>query len=63
MVKKRKKACPQCGKPATWKGNPFRPFCSERCKIIDLGEWATEKYRISDKKADDESNEKDKDGA
>jgi endogenous inhibitor of DNA gyrase (YacG/DUF329 family) len=27
-------------------GNPFRPFCSERCKMIDLGAWATESYRI-----------------
>jgi hypothetical protein len=26
--------------------NPYRPFCSERCKLIDLGQWATEGYRI-----------------
>jgi hypothetical protein len=39
--------CPICEKPTTWKDNVFRPFCSERCKIIDLGNWASEDYRIS----------------
>ena len=40
-------ACPQCGKPVDWTArNPFRPFCSERCKTIDLGAWATEHYRV-----------------
>ncbi|MFQ6372490.1 DNA gyrase inhibitor YacG [Shewanella sp. YIC-542] len=39
--------CPTCQKPVEWTTNsPFRPFCSERCKLIDLGEWATEKYTI-----------------
>lgn len=39
--------CPTCGQPAEYSPqNPFRPFCSERCKLIDLGEWATESYRI-----------------
>ncbi|HTP66442.1 MAG TPA: DNA gyrase inhibitor YacG [Geobacteraceae bacterium] len=42
--------CPICRKPVSWKGNPFRPFCSERCKMIDLGAWAGEEYRIPDKK-------------
>ncbi len=33
--------CPQCGKPAEWqKDNSNRPFCSARCKLLDLGEWA-----------------------
>lgn len=36
--------CPICGKPAT---DEFAPFCSKRCKTIDLGRWADEKYRIS----------------
>jgi uncharacterized protein len=41
--------CPQCGKPFEWdRANQFRPFCSERCKLIDLGKWATEDYRIPD---------------
>jgi endogenous inhibitor of DNA gyrase (YacG/DUF329 family) len=40
-------ACPQCGASVVWDTeNPFRPFCSERCKMIDLGAWATESYRI-----------------
>ncbi len=39
--------CPICEKPTAWKDNPYRPFCSERCKIIDLGNWASEDYRIS----------------
>jgi len=40
--------CPTCGKTLVWdKANPYRPFCSERCKLIDLGEWASEKHRIS----------------
>ncbi len=33
--------CPECGKLVEWdQGNPYRPFCSERCKMVDLGEWA-----------------------
>lgn len=41
-----KRLCPTCKKPALKKGNPFFPFCSERCKLIDLGKWATEQYSI-----------------
>ncbi|MDP1708571.1 MAG: DNA gyrase inhibitor YacG [Gammaproteobacteria bacterium] len=43
-------ACPSCGKDAIWslQQNPWRPFCSERCKMIDLGAWADESYRIPD---------------
>jgi uncharacterized protein len=40
-------ACPQCGKEVEWSDkSPFRPFCSERCKLIDLGLWANERYRV-----------------
>ena len=40
-------ACPECGANVVWDAtSPFRPFCSERCKMIDLGAWATESYRI-----------------
>lgn len=40
--------CPQCGKTVTWTPeNSYRPFCSERCKLIDLGEWASETRVIS----------------
>ena len=39
--------CPQCGKEMVWDtGNRFRPFCSERCKLVDLGKWANEEYRV-----------------
>jgi endogenous inhibitor of DNA gyrase (YacG/DUF329 family) len=39
--------CPTCGKKVEWsEKNKFRPFCSERCKQIDLGAWAEEKYSI-----------------
>jgi hypothetical protein len=39
--------CPVCGKAAPFDAsNPFRPFCSERCKLIDLGQWANEAYRV-----------------
>lgn len=43
--------CPHCKKEAQLAGNPYRPFCSERCKMIDLGTWATEGYRIPGEKA------------
>jgi len=40
-------ACPRCGGPSLFsRDNKWRPFCSERCKMIDLGAWATESYRV-----------------
>lgn len=40
-------ACPVCGKNAIYSpSNPHRPFCSERCRVTDLGAWASEAYRI-----------------
>jgi len=41
--------CPTCRKPTSWEGNAFKPFCSERCKIQDLGAWASESYRVPEK--------------
>ena len=39
--------CPQCGGNSVWNSaNKFRPFCSERCKLIELGAWASESYRV-----------------
>jgi endogenous inhibitor of DNA gyrase (YacG/DUF329 family) len=39
--------CPQCGAPVAWTpASRFRPFCSERCRMIDLGAWASESYRV-----------------
>ena len=37
--------CPICGKEVAF-GSPEMPFCSERCRLIDLGKWADEEYRI-----------------
>jgi endogenous inhibitor of DNA gyrase (YacG/DUF329 family) len=44
--------CPVCRAEVAWEGNPFRPFCSERCKTLDLGAWLTESYRIPAEQAD-----------
>ena len=39
--------CPTCGKSVEWRAdNKWRPFCSERCKLIDLGDWLAEEHRI-----------------
>jgi endogenous inhibitor of DNA gyrase (YacG/DUF329 family) len=38
--------CPRCGKQVEWEGNDCRPFFSERCKLIDLGDWISEEYGI-----------------
>ena len=51
-------ACPTCGKPVPWDASAkWRPFCSERCKLIDLGEWMSERHRIAGEDASDESSE------
>jgi len=45
--------CPTCGKPVAWtRASRWRPFCSERCKLIDLGEWFEEEKRIAGESAD-----------
>ncbi len=42
--------CPQCSKAIEWVSTEkWKPFCSERCKLIDLGDWAAENHRIPDK--------------
>jgi len=39
--------CPTCGGPSLYSpANPYRPFCSERCRQIDLGAWANEDFRM-----------------
>lgn len=48
--------CPMCGKVEQWEGNAFRPFCSERCQLLDLEGWFSERYRIPD--GEEESEEK-----
>jgi endogenous inhibitor of DNA gyrase (YacG/DUF329 family) len=49
-------ACPVCGKSTAFtSNNRWRPFCSERCRVSDLGAWATESYRIPAEEADDDN--------
>ena len=39
--------CPQCGQKVPWQDNQkWKPFCCERCKLIDLGDWASDNHRI-----------------
>ena len=38
--------CPTCGRELEWAGAPFRPFCSERCRLIDLGAWFSEQRAL-----------------
>lgn len=48
--------CPRCGTAVRWDTtSPFRPFCSERCKMIDLGAWANEEYRVAAKNEEDDN--------
>jgi endogenous inhibitor of DNA gyrase (YacG/DUF329 family) len=46
--------CPTCRAPVVWANNPHRPFCSERCRLVDLGNWAAERYRVPDEPVDEE---------
>lgn len=39
--------CPKCGQRGTWFAAKWGPFCSERCRLIDLGKWFNEEHRIS----------------
>ena len=47
--------CPTCNRQVDWQDNPFRPFCSERCKLLDLGKWVSEEYRVPGKPVPDEN--------
>jgi endogenous inhibitor of DNA gyrase (YacG/DUF329 family) len=53
--------CPTCNKQAEWKNNPFRPFCSERCKLVDLSKWVSEEYRVPGRPVPGEAVEEDED--
>ena len=47
--------CPACGKRCAFEPwNPWRPFCSERCRTTDLGAWAAESYRVPGKPSEDD---------
>jgi endogenous inhibitor of DNA gyrase (YacG/DUF329 family) len=53
--------CPTCRTETGWENNPHRPFCSERCKLIDLGAWIDEKHRVPGERiweTDDDDDEK-----
>ncbi|TMH94854.1 MAG: DNA gyrase inhibitor YacG [Betaproteobacteria bacterium] len=57
MQSVKKVPCPRCGAPALFgPENKWRPFCSERCKMIDLGLWASESYRVPDKESGPQDN-------
>jgi endogenous inhibitor of DNA gyrase (YacG/DUF329 family) len=45
-MKKLEVTCPNCKKKFNFYDSEFRPFCSERCKLIDLGQWLTESYTV-----------------
>jgi len=47
--------CPSCQKKEKWEDNPYRPFCCKRCKLVDLGHWASESYRVPMEQADSDS--------
>jgi uncharacterized protein len=57
-------ACPTCRKPTRWSvENKNRPFCSDRCRLIDLGEWASGNHRIAgDRVIDDNMSEDEPNG-
>ena len=47
--------CPTCKAPVEWgEQSPYRPFCSERCNLIDLGAWASEEHAIAGNELEDE---------
>jgi hypothetical protein len=49
--------CPHCSQEVTWPETPTYPFCSERCRLIDLGAWASGDYRIPSEQVVDEETE------
>jgi endogenous inhibitor of DNA gyrase (YacG/DUF329 family) len=53
ILNRMKFRCPICKKPTDSEANPEFPFCSERCKLFDLGNWSSEKYVISEPANDD----------
>jgi endogenous inhibitor of DNA gyrase (YacG/DUF329 family) len=57
---RRQLKCPTCGVAIVWNpSNPYRPFCSERCKNIDLGAWSSGQYIIPDGKPQDSNEDSD----
>lgn len=54
--------CPICQKPVEWAASPWKPFCSERCKLADLGAWAQEDYFIPGRPEEEEDAEERNEG-
>jgi len=55
--------CPTCRRAIEWSpANPWRPFCSERCKLIDLGAWLTERHTIPGERVEDAEGPEQEDG-
>jgi endogenous inhibitor of DNA gyrase (YacG/DUF329 family) len=44
--------CPRCGKQTALEDNSYWPFCSERCKLVDLGHWLSDSYSITEAEAE-----------
>lgn len=40
--------CPMCRKSGDWLATPFGPFCSKRCKLVDLGKWFSQEHAVSE---------------
>ncbi len=49
--------CPQCKKKFNYYSSEFRPFCTERCRLIDLGQWLNESYTVPAEKITPEEEE------
>ncbi len=49
--------CPTCRRELDWSDSPFRPFCSERCRLIDLGAWLSEQRSIPGEALPEETSE------
>ena len=52
-------SCPYCRHETYWQNNPSRPFCSERCRLIDLGRWDNEEYAVAGEKAQEPEDDPD----
>ena len=64
MAKARFVNCLRCGAQVAWSPeNRYRPFCSERCKLIDLGDWAMEKFRVPVEESKDAPDEEQDEGS
>jgi endogenous inhibitor of DNA gyrase (YacG/DUF329 family) len=53
--------CPTCRAEVLWESSPHRPFCSDRCRLIDLGAWTEERYRIPGRKIEPHVDEEEDD--